>query len=203
MNRLSFGSSLSVCLLGCLIVFPGCGDDSPNTGGGDNVIYDSTYTANHLRANDYDLIPDTMFALVQSSYQIYYGHTSHGSQIITGLSLLADEDTLIQLPTINEVSDDLGHNGDTSWVAPTRSWLDAHPECNMVMWSWCGGASDNTEAGIDAYLLAMTGLEADYRRELKEHLYVNRNPDSSNTPMLHPYTPYQHKWITPGLCIPI
>src|SRR5690606_14437501 len=28
--------------------------------------------------------------------------------------------------------------------------------------SWCGGCSENTEAGIDAYLTAMTNLERDF-----------------------------------------
>jgi len=32
----------------------------------------------------------------------------------------------------------------------------------MVMWSWCGGCSDNTESGINIYLQAMTGLETAY-----------------------------------------
>jgi hypothetical protein len=32
----------------------------------------------------------------------------------------------------------------------------------MVMWSWCGGCSDNTEEGINIYLNAMNGLEQDY-----------------------------------------
>jgi len=32
----------------------------------------------------------------------------------------------------------------------------------VVVWSWCGGCSDNTEAGIAAYLAAMTQLELDY-----------------------------------------
>jgi len=32
----------------------------------------------------------------------------------------------------------------------------------MVMWSWCGGCSDNTEAGINIYLNAMNQLEIDY-----------------------------------------
>jgi hypothetical protein len=32
----------------------------------------------------------------------------------------------------------------------------------MAMFSWCGGCSDNTEAGIDIYLNKMEELEADY-----------------------------------------
>lgn len=164
MNRFTTKWSRLACLLGVLLLVLGCGDDESTNSGGEVVILDSTYTAtaDHSSADDYDLIPGPAIALAQLSYSIYYGHTSHGSQIMTGLSLLVGEGSLAQEPTIHEVSDDLGHNGDTSWVPLTRSWLDAHAECNLVMWSWCGGCSDNTEAGINTYLAAMTGLENDY-----------------------------------------
>ena len=97
-----------------------------------------------------------------STFNIYYGHTSHGSQIVSGLGIIEETDSSYTPPTIHEVSDDLGHLGDTSWVSPTRAYLNAHPECNMVVWSWCGGCSDNTEAGIDIYLSAMNALEVAY-----------------------------------------
>jgi hypothetical protein len=32
----------------------------------------------------------------------------------------------------------------------------------MVVWSWCGGLSDNTPEGVQAYLDAMDELERDY-----------------------------------------
>jgi hypothetical protein len=81
---------------------------------------------------------------------------------MTGLTMLAAEDALYERPTFHEVSDDLGGLGDTTWVAPTRYYLNDHPECNAVIWSWCGGCSDNTEAGIDIYLNAMASLEAEF-----------------------------------------
>ncbi|MCP4582174.1 MAG: T9SS type A sorting domain-containing protein, partial [candidate division Zixibacteria bacterium] len=37
-----------------------------------------------------------------------------------------------------------------------------HPECNMAMFSWCGGVSGNTEEGINIYLNKMVELETDY-----------------------------------------
>jgi len=33
---------------------------------------------------------------------------------------------------------------------------------NVVIWSWCGGVSDNTKKGIEAYLKAMSELESAY-----------------------------------------
>ena len=46
--------------------------------------------------------------------------------------------------------------------AVVRQALAAYPDYRVVMWSWCGGASDNTAAGIDAYLQAMSDLEDDF-----------------------------------------
>ncbi len=54
---------------------------------------------------------------------------------------------------------------------------DAHPECNLAMWSWCGGASDNTEAGINIYLNAMNGLEQEYPNV--QFIYMTGHLDGS------------------------
>ena len=88
---------------------------------------------------------------------IYYGHTSHGSQLVAGAQALGNG-----LLTFYEYDDDLGHDGDISWVAPTRDYLNSHPATDVVMWSWCGGCSENTDAGIDTYLNAMNQLESEY-----------------------------------------
>ncbi len=119
--------------------------------------------ADHAAVAEWAAIPAASFADVRAEYRLFYGHTSHGSQLMTGLAMLAAEDAeLYAPPAIAETDGDLGHNGDTSWVAPTRSYLNQHPDCNVVVWSWCGGCSDNTEAGIATYLAAMSQLELDY-----------------------------------------
>jgi hypothetical protein len=118
--------------------------------------------ADHEACAAFDLVPDSLFGAIRANLRIFYGHTSHGSQIVSGLDMLGNESALYAKPAFYEISDDLGHSGDTSWVPPTRSFLDAHPDYNVAMWSWCGGVSDNTEAGIDAYLTAMSDLESDY-----------------------------------------
>ncbi len=125
-------------------------------------ISDAAVIADHTKVILFDQIPESVINQIQTNYNIFYGHTSHGSQIMTGLYMLESENTLYQLPTFYEVGDDLGHNGDITWVPPTESWLDANPDYNVAMWSWCGGASDNTEEGINIYLAAMNQLEHDY-----------------------------------------
>ncbi len=52
------------------------------------------------------------------------------------------------------------------FAADVRAYLDApvNAGINVVMASWCGGASNLTPAQADHYLSAMNGLEADYPR---------------------------------------
>ena len=143
-----------VTLLTAAVTLSTCKDD----GGG-------PFLADNGSAEDFGSIPSATFDAVRSDYRIFYGHTSHGSQIVTGLQMLQQEDaSLYALPQFHEPGGDLGHNGDLTWEATTREFLE-NPDntaYNVVMWSWCGGVSDNTEEGIDIYLNAMNGLEADY-----------------------------------------
>ncbi|HBC46837.1 MAG TPA: hypothetical protein DEO84_01580 [candidate division Zixibacteria bacterium] len=119
--------------------------------------------ANHQASADFTAIPEAYFNQIRANYNFFYGHTSHGSQIMTGISILEVENgVLYAQPDFSEYGSDLGHNGDISWVTPTRDYLDSHPSCNVVMWSWCGGVSDNNEEGINSYLNAMNQLELDY-----------------------------------------
>ncbi len=125
--------------------------------------------AGHTIVASFEHIPDATVEDVKTGFTMFYGHTSHGSQIVTGLSMVRDGDPLFDFNNgpgtfqFSEYSDDLGHNGDVSWVPITRARLDdPGSDINLVMWSWCGGASDNTEEGINIYLSAMDGLEQDY-----------------------------------------
>ncbi len=137
----------------------------PNGGGGSGAII-----ADHLAAEGFESIPAAFVETVKSDYRIWYGHTSHGSQIVTGMELLYAENSAYafnagsgSLSLEEETGVDLGHEGDTDWVATTRGVLDqAGSDVNLVMWSWCGGVSDNTEAGINTYLESMNQLESDY-----------------------------------------
>jgi hypothetical protein len=138
--------------------------DERTTNDRDNTPDDTTSAllADHTSADSFESLPASVFDQIRGSYNFFYGHTSHGSQIMTGLNMLAAESTLYTVPTFYELGADLGLTGDTSWAPITRAYLNGDPECNVVVWSWCGGCSDNTEQGINIYLQAMTGLEEDY-----------------------------------------
>ena len=117
-------------------------------------------------------IPEEWINQAKNDLKIWYGHTSHGSQPITGMEVI--ESHYGSPYTFNysgsggalslqEVGGDLGHNGDLGWASETRNRLNqSGNDRNVVIWSWCGGVSDNTEAGINIYLNAMNQLESDY-----------------------------------------
>ena len=119
------------------------------------------------------LVPVEWVDQAKEDFKVWYGHTSHGSQITSGIDNL--QNFIGEPYTFNSSGAggalsyqeqngvDLGHNGDTSWAQVTRNVLNQPGnDRNVIMWSWCGGCSDNTEEGINIYLNKMTELENDY-----------------------------------------
>lgn len=145
----------------------------PEMASGDALIVDHHCT-------DWQAIPSAFIAAAKQQFRIGYGHTSHGSQLVTGMEALANA---LGSPFEYDASGwglhpgvffndewgnaggagDLGHSGDLAWRDATLSLLqDPQNDRNLIIWSWCGGVSDNTEQGIDTYLHAMADLEAAY-----------------------------------------
>lgn len=141
--------------------------DGASTDGGTQTT--GGLVADHDAADAFANIPSSYFSDALGAFHIYYAHTSHGGQIVTGMDLLASEDSRLAhtsgVGAFLEERDgvDLGHEGDLTWADTTRDRLnEAGNNINIVVWSWCGGVSDSTAAGIDAYLNAMNQLEQDY-----------------------------------------
>jgi hypothetical protein len=123
---------------------------------------------------DLSIIPESSITLAKQRFRLSYGHTSHGSQIVSGMELLNaipgsvctysyDGDAGSLSLHDGEMSGDLGSGGDLTWEGETRALLEQSGcDRNMIMWSWCGGVSGNTVEDIDIYLQAMDALERDY-----------------------------------------
>jgi hypothetical protein len=147
------------------------------------------------------LIPPIVIDAV-AQLRVFYGHTSHGSQLMTGLDLVEAEAAAYQQPLVVERSGDLGHLGDLAWEQTTRAWLSDHAATtDVVIWSWCGGCSDNTPAGIDAYLIAMNQLEIDFPDVV--FVYMTGHLDGSgpegtlyaNNDRIRAYCDAHEKWL--------
>ncbi len=110
--------------------------------------------------NDPSEIPDSWIDQLKADLHVAYNHTSHGSQLITGMNAIAafpdfgdryewsddgssgldldDYGIPCGVPDLSQ-GDYIDGNGVTPWVTCTRDFLDlpANSHINVVMWSWC------------------------------------------------------------------
>jgi len=126
---------------------------------------------------DLSKIPATWINQAKAQLRVSYGHTSHGSQPISGMVVLESDPAHVGLYDFTTngavVSDtlsladytpsgDLGNPDRTTWAARTRDYLNgAGSDRNVVVWSWCGQA-DTSEENINLYLSLMNELEGDF-----------------------------------------
>jgi len=114
-------------------------------------------------------VSSEFIATAKSSFKIAYGHTSHGSQIVTGMGVLEGQDSNYSYSAdgsggslyLNEslLSGDLG----SDWETQTRALLNRPGnDINMVMWAWCGQLSSMSDAEVNGYLQKMDKLEQDF-----------------------------------------
>ena len=141
-----------------------------------SFLFAQTKIIDH-NCTDISQIPETAILKAKTEMHIAYGHTSHGSQIITGMNNLdvfmggtglfnwhdgPDEGSI----DIDDyfMSGDLGNPDRTTWAERTREYLNTQnsSDVNVVMWSWCGQASSATEDDINTYLNLMSQLEIDF-----------------------------------------
>ena len=136
----------------------------------------------HTAVADFDKVGAEWIERAKAFYKVSYGHTSHGSQVASGMAILRsstaynglynfyDDYTNHQLPQAAlsfwdcrmSGASDLGNPDFTSWATATRNHLNGiGSDRNLVIWSWCGQV-DTTEANINQYLNLMNQLELDY-----------------------------------------
>ena len=125
------------------------------------------------RCTDLSLIPETAITAAKENLHIAYNHTSHGSQLITGMNALEvypdyqgqynwnngesagaldirDRGIpgiadLIQGDYIDDAT------GTTPWVISTRACLDDpdNSEINVIIWSWCSINGHDAQRYLD------------------------------------------------------
>ena len=122
-----------------------------------------------------DQIPGEWIENAKSGLHIAYGHTSHGSQITTGLSGLSSfkgepyiykkgerKDSLDIRDNPFGGEKDLGNPDNKTWAEETRKYLDRNKDINVVVWSWCGQLSTGDSKFVKNYLELMQSLETQY-----------------------------------------
>ena len=131
-------------------------------------------------------IPAEWIEKAKQTLHVAYGFTSHGGQLVTGmtgliswekggsryafnsggqgeaLDLRAYRGNFGGLGIANDLNSDAATRLDyTAWEKATRAYLATDPGVNVVMWAWCYGVN-TSEANINTYLRLMSKLEKDY-----------------------------------------
>jgi hypothetical protein len=129
----------------------------------------------HL-CTDFYKIPIPWMAEAKSELHIAYGHSSHGSQLNSGMIGIYEQygpfyafehggsDGELDLHNYFIRGIDLGEPNFTDWADSTRKYLNnpGNADVNVIIWSWCGQLSWATEEDVALYLQLMEQLEKDY-----------------------------------------
>ena len=120
-------------------------------------------------------IPAEWIAQAKSQLHIAYGHTSHGSQLVSGMTGLVafsgpayafraggGAGVLDLRDTPFSGASDLGAPDCTAWASATPTSLRTQASVNVLLWSWCGQVSSATSSDIDTYLAKMSEPEAEF-----------------------------------------
>lgn len=142
---------------------------------GQAIIIDHTCT-------DLSRIPDYWLQEAKK-LTFHYAHTSHGSQIVSGLHYLegrnakynmaVKEGGNIELPVEDGALRLYDGFPNDTYVEPEDYWASPFGIgqtqsvavtglFNYSMWSWCGQQSDNSPETVQTYLNTMTGFETSY-----------------------------------------
>ena len=131
--------------------------------------------ADHTSISKFSQLTTSQTQQVKTLLRLSYGHTSHGSQIISGMTKLHEDNGNLDFNTngaiqsnVLSIADstptgDLGNPDRTTWAAKTRAYLNGTgSNRNVVIWSWCGQVTLSTAADIDTYLNLMNQLESEF-----------------------------------------
>jgi len=137
-----------------------------------NLAHGQSIVIDHA-CTDIEKVPDVYIEKARKMFRIAYGHTSHGSQLISGMDALKKSNPDLYGFDRGEgqglflldgtPQGDLGNPDRSTWAKRTRELLNGSGrEINLIMWSWCGQASSASEKDIQTYLNLMSGLEKEF-----------------------------------------
>jgi len=169
------------------LLFLSCKDSATEPTSGKLIT--ELITADH-QSTQLSAIPEESIRKAKRELRIAYGHTSHGSQLVSGMTGLVQfkgalynfnstgaDSALVFHDTPFPGASDLGNPDRTSWATATRTYLNAHPDINVVIWSWCGQVSTATSDDILLYLSLMDSLERSY--PMVHFVYMTGHLDGS------------------------
>lgn len=132
----------------------------------------------HTSIAAFSTLSDTTIDAVQDNLSWHYAHTSHGSQITTGLGRIEASDNRFNvtitgqsLPTTPGALNVFDGQEHDTYITPDEYWesaggiqdtqdvLDNNPTINISGWSWCTQPNYYSDTQIVNYLNAMADFE--------------------------------------------
>jgi len=140
--------------------------------------------ADHHAFADFDRIPPYWLEKAKE-LTLHYAHTSHGSQIISGIRLLESSNPLYSVAIRESGAEGLppaetppalriyDGNPPETYIEPGDYWdgsaglnrtraVAATGRYSLSMWSWCGQQSSNSASTTQRYLDALSQLETEF-----------------------------------------
>lgn len=139
------------------------------------IIVDHTCT-------DLSTIPQNYIDAIKASpYVFHYASRSHGSQLVTGIENLENQNSLynidiayLSMPNANNafgmwygmLENDYVYPEDY-WASPDglntlRKLLNDHPNIRYSMWTWCGEHHDYSQEQVQGYLNQLDALASEF-----------------------------------------
>jgi hypothetical protein len=155
----------------------------------------------HNSVKDFDKIPAFWLAEAKK-LALHYAHTSHGSQIISGILALEDSTYSVavresgteglppaETPAALRIYDG---NPPETYIEPDDYWdgdsgmdrtraVANTGNYNFSMWSWCGQQSSNDTATVQSYLDNLNTLESEF--PAMRFIYMTGHTDGTDTPL--------------------
>lgn len=156
----------------------------------------------HTSVAAFDQIPP-QYLEAAKQLRLHYAHTSHGSQIISGILALEGVDSAYSVAVRESATEGLPSietpvalriydgNPPETYIEPGDYWdgtsgmnrtraVAYTNHYNFSMWSWCGQQSGNDAATVNRYLANLNQLETEYSN--MRFIYMTGHTDGTNTP---------------------
>jgi hypothetical protein len=142
----------------------------PSQGGAEHItVASGPIVVDHTSVNAFASIPPPVIEKAKQQLAFFYGHLSHGEQLLNGMDILASEKPLYayQKSFLQPFVSSLDPRPQfPQWEPATREQLTAAiNDRNVVMWawsSWLGSPDEVDEAYVSEYLTKMERLETDF-----------------------------------------
>jgi hypothetical protein len=171
--------------------------------------------ADHNAVREFDNIPSAWLEAAKG-LTLHYAHTSHGSQITSGIAALENNSPIYSIAIRVSTTEGLppaetpaalriyDGNPPETYIEPNDYWdgqaaLDrtravaSTGNYHFSMWSWCGQQSSNSSTTVQRYLDNLNSLENQFPG--MRFIYMTGHTDGTDTPTVPGTLKYNNRMV--------